>query len=302
MGRNNLYGTKDSLTLWNKDTTSITIGGFSFEFDKVYEYNRPDNQIVPDEIVSEINRILAIELDFITAYTLPDDFNWEWNLVKKDSYGLQGSLIRRISSYFFKHRGVKISPDLLSRIGNLLSSELKVETVVRFDLTNNLERHPDYFYNGGSCWFSSASNGRYLLMDLGGGAVRSLDNKSYPIGRCWYVPVKDNKCIALFNEYGNDALFSYARMLSAVSGLSYRRANFYDTNRSMYINHNGNCYIVGEPEYLTNTDYLTNAVKDTERYRSYSCECCNKYFSRNRITDHNTNYRSGTCLNCGKRN
>ncbi|NJO31389.1 MAG: hypothetical protein HC874_30415 [Richelia sp. SL_2_1] len=301
MAQNKLYGTKDSLTLWNKDTTSITIGGVSFEFDKVYEYNRPDNQIVPDEIVSEINRILAIEPDFITSYTLPDDFNWEWNLTKKDSYGMQGSLIKRISSYFFKYHKIKVSAEILSRIGNLLSKELKTETVVSFDLTNNLERNPDYFYYGNSCWFNAASNGRYLLMDLGGGAVRSLYDLSYPRGRCWYVPVKDNKCIALFNEYGNEALFSYARMLSAVSGLSYRRANLYDTNKSMYINRNGNCYIVGEPEHLTDTDYYTSAVEDKYSYSSYSCEYCNRCFSRNRLKDnYDINYRIGTCLNCGK--
>lgn len=310
------YGTENSISLLNKDTKSITIGGYTFEYDKVYRYDRPENQIIAPELQLSIKDQLINFILFSGAvdsngpnfatkdYILPDDFDWNWNLTGKDKYGLQGSLTKRISNYYFKKFKIKISADVMSIIGNKLNKELTSEATVYFDMTNNLERGRDYFYNGSSCWFGSASNGRYFLMDFGGGAIRLLSDEkegSFPVGRCWFCPILDGKALVLFNEYGQAGLFSYARMLANISGLSYKRIVLHDTGDLVYLNHYDNNYIIGPVDIISDSDYNLPYPKVKSDYHSYVCTKCARYYSRNRILANtvDTYYYQGLCVNCG---
>lgn len=172
-----------------------------------------------------------------------------------------GNFPKRLSRYAYKEHGLKVSPDLMTVIGNV-ARDHSAAVDHYIELTRDLNLPASEFVHNGSCWWSSYSNSRCALKTNGGFALRTYrgDSGGRPQGRAWVMPLKrsgthgltptynteDPLAYMVFNGYGDLNGYTPARILSYMMGATYKKMGF--THSRMYINSGG--YLVAPQDVI----------------------------------------------------
>lgn len=191
-----------------------------------------------------------------------------------------GNFTRRLSRDFYKAFGCKLSPNVLSEVGNIANQETAKANALNIELTRWLNGTAEDFYHGGSCWWQSYSASRCALKNWGGIGMRSYDSehsdRNSPSGRAWIQPLNSeleptsdiNGAFAflVYNGYGELDGYSGARAIAAMTGLTYKKVNvdFNVTEGDFYTNGGVGILIANEKTCNTVSDieYCANPHKE----------------------------------------
>lgn len=176
-----------------------------------------------------------------------------------------GNFTKRLSRYAYKTYGVKITPEVISEVGNIGSQHSQGATV-NIEVTRDLNLPAYEFAHEDSCWWQSYYEGRCSLKSNGGFGLRSFN--SYGVtGRAWVMPLKrkgegtaleptfdtmDADAFVVFNGYGDLNGYTPARIMAHMSGMTYRKVTFF--NSPMYVN--------GDMGYLVAPEEIADAYTD----------------------------------------
>lgn len=180
----------------------------------------------------------------------------------------QGNLTKRVQKLLYKDYGVKATPELITKIGNIAKEHTSTETSFKVQFSRDLNASADHWYHGSSCWWGGYSFSRCRLKGAHGLGMRVLKDSAVSgryydhskacmvdapdittqvcTGRVWLIPLDSNlqatpdtmqaHAYLAFNAYGNVDGFGYARIIAAMTGLSYRQVAFEASEKSMYVN------------------------------------------------------------------
>lgn len=179
----------------------------------------------------------------------------------------RGNFTRRLSSSFHKH-GVKLSPGVVSEIGNLARAHSSDVSSWYVEVTRDLNQPADEFVHDDSCWWQSYSYSRCALKNWGGLGLRSYADScspSYrPTGRAWVQPLDDSLqpthnaasafAYVVFNGYGELGGYTAPRIIGHLSSRSYRRIGL--CNERQYVN-NERGYLVADAATCEETSSLS---------------------------------------------
>lgn len=175
----------------------------------------------------------------------------------------EGNYTKRLSRAIHKTLAQKISPDLLSEIGNIARAH---STPVDFEIetTRRLNMSAADFYHEDSCWWQSYSEGRCTLKTNGGFGLRTFTGDSVT-GRAWVLPLKladgrltptfdtvNPSAFVVFNGYGRLEGYTAARILSHMAGWTYRRVGL--SCSPMFINSDAGYLVAPEDIAAPYTD------------------------------------------------
>lgn len=182
----------------------------------------------------------------------------------------QGNFTKRLSRMAYKQFGMKLPPEVISRVGSIASEHSKAINF-QIEVTRNLNGSPAAFAHEGSCWWTDYNDSRCALKTNGGFAIRTFADKNNPngwdegsvTGRAWVMPLRKSKtrqdgleptfnideadAFIVFNGYGNLQGYTGSRILSHMLGVTYRKVNF--ACSPMYINSESG-YLVGAEEIV----------------------------------------------------
>jgi hypothetical protein len=196
----------------------------------------------------------------------------------------QGNLPKRLSRYAWNTWKLRLSPDLMSEVGNIGSAHSQ-GTTVQLAVTRDLNLPADEFYHDGSCWWGGYSESRCALKNVGGFGLRTFDGMyargNGVSGRAWVIPLRltggetyngqpelvptfdtmTPDAFVVFNGYGDLSGYTGARIMAHLSGMTYRKVGF--ECDYMYVNSGG--YLVA-PESLADhyTDKSLRISLDSE--------------------------------------
>jgi hypothetical protein len=172
-----------------------------------------------------------------------------------------GNYTKRLSRYAYKQYSLKVSPEVISEVGNIARAH---SGGVDFDIevTRNLNLSASEFAHSDSCWWQSYSYSRCTLKSNGGFALRTFSEHGSVQGRAWVMPLKQDThglvptfevqeaaAYVVFNGYGNLEGYAAARILSHMAGMTYRKISF--DVEPMYVN-NESGYLVAPEEIAEN--------------------------------------------------
>lgn len=162
-----------------------------------------------------------------------------------------GNYPKRLSRHAYKQHGLSLPPEVLTEVGNIArahSSDGQDEYLI--SVTRQLNMEPGEFAHSGSCWWGECNESRCALKSNGGFGLRAFHPDSGAVeGRCWVMPMRwDEVAMRLtptfdaltadgyvvFNAYGTLRSLNGVRVLSAMTGLSYRQVTFCCS--PMYVN------------------------------------------------------------------
>ena len=183
-----------------------------------------------------------------------------------------GNYAKRLSRLAYTDFQVKLSPEVMSQIGCIARDHSNAASVT-IDITRDLNQDADYFYHGDSCWWGSHSESRCALKTNGGFGMRSFDDRDSISGRAWVLPLKADlygelsptfntitpDAFVVFNGYGALSGYTGARILSHMTGWTYRKIEFKCS--PMYINAGG---------YLIAPEDIASKYTDGSLYLSVS--------------------------------
>lgn len=222
----------------------VKIGAKRIELDQKFVIQQPNNEVDEEgqnAVLVYLRNIIAdnapTAADFYRMHVkdLPPNFNWNW-LVERE-----GSLPKRISKYYFREFGIKLTEHQLAYIGTLASDHCPRGTFL-VDFTLTFDWRDGDFKDKGSCFWNEDGSRKGALQILAHNkvmAMRFYDPK-HPErgkGRAWVAKTKFG--FAVFNGYGYTTAV-IARILADWSGLTYRRIKLFnngDADGTLYINH-----------------------------------------------------------------
>jgi hypothetical protein len=168
----------------------------------------------------------------------------------------EGNFPKRLSRYAYKHCGLRLSPDLMSEVGNIASAHSRAVDV-RLAVTRNLNLPAEDFAHPASCWWGSYSESRCALKSNGGFGLRTFGEYGVS-GRAWVMPVRITgrdvrptfdamtpDAFIVFNGYGDLSGYAPARIMAQMAGMTYRKISFLCS--PMYVNGNSG-YLVAPEE------------------------------------------------------
>lgn len=175
-----------------------------------------------------------------------------------------GNFTKRLARLAWNRHQLKIPPEILSQIGNIARAH-SISIDYRLAVTRALNMHPEEFGHSGSCWWGDYTPSRCALKHNGGFGLRSFGDYGEVAGRSWVIPLRTTNihgterlvptfdamhadAFIVFNGYGNLGGYSAARIVSHMTGMTYRKVGF-DCD-PMYIN-NDNGYLVAPEEIAT---------------------------------------------------
>jgi hypothetical protein len=156
--------------------------------------------------------------------TIPDDrllppnekevWHWEWKVAGKGEY--VGALPKRIGKLVYQCRGVKLSPQQLSELGNIGAEHSGRHCKYWFDVVDRIDwGRTDFGQPSDCCFWGCHASAKDMILSNGGGAIRFFHGKGYRVAhgfaRAWLAPWKD--CWIVFNGYGLETL-PIARILA----------------------------------------------------------------------------------------
>jgi len=186
----------------------------------------------------------------------------------------QGNFTKRLSRLAYKELGLKIAPDVVSKVGCIARDH---STAVDFQIetTRNLNLDPEEFGHEESCWWQSYFLSRCTLKSHGGFGLRTFDPRAgYVSGRAWVLPMRETEggdltptfetrepsAFVVFNGYGTLSGYVAARIMSHMAGMTYRKFGF--SCSPMYVN-GESAYLIAPEEIATRyTDGFLNLEVD----------------------------------------
>lgn len=238
----------------------------------------------------------------------------QWLVTGKGDY--VGTFPKRLSRRLFKEYSIKVPPQVLQSIGNLLDPYIdrkECQVVLAFDQDYTGDSNPSDYCHGDSCWWGSGRAGVREGFALSGGyAIRQFEDAK-PKSRCWIVWQEHLKVYVLMNAYGQLKLAEFARLLATAWGMSYAQksidaVNLHDTDGkyvkrddgSYFINQN-NCYVIGETADIEALRSCIDARFHEKFVKKIACRCCSSLFSEDMA--HHVAYvdediESKVCPNC----
>lgn len=179
----------------------------------------------------------------------------------------QGNWPKRLSSLAYKKYKLKIPPELMTLIGNI-ARDNSHGVDFNVEVTRELNRGARAFGYSGSCWWQSYSRSRCTLKTNGGFALRTFDENGVT-GRAWVMPLKSDvdrliptyetmtpAAYVLFNGYGKLTGYAAPRVLSHMTGWTYRKIQY--TCGPMYINSSAGFLVAPEELAKDYTDGQLN--------------------------------------------
>jgi hypothetical protein len=234
--------------------------------------------VISDEGMDEI----AVHLRWHARRWVPDDDyelrdKWYHLARRLDEVGStwqtkQGNFTKRLSRFAYKEFGLKLSPDVVSNVGNIANNHA-AGAEYQVAVTRQLNLPPEDFANGDSCWWGSYAASRCALKSNGGFGLRTFYDVYGVVGvegRAWVMPLRqfdgggrnnpilvptfetlEADAFVVFNGYGNLTNYTPARILAHMVGMTYRKVGFEAGGEGvMYIN--GECgYLVAPEEIAT---------------------------------------------------
>lgn len=173
-----------------------------------------------------------------------------------------GNFTKRLSKAAYKNlSGYKIPPGDLAKIGDIARAHSSGSSLT-VTVTRDLNMDAGEYAHEDSCWWESYSYSRCTLKNNGGLALRSFDSRGWVTGRSWVIPLKkqedgsltstfntiDPVAYLVFNGYGELDGYTGARVVAAMTGLSYRKIVIGGAS-NMYIN-SGSGYIVSTEDII----------------------------------------------------
>jgi hypothetical protein len=165
----------------------------------------------------------------------------------------EGTFVKRLGKALYKHDGSKLPADALSQVGNYVGAHSRGSDV-SVELTRDFNLGAEAFYHEDSCWYSNGDYAKSLcaLKSNHGIGLRSFSNQWNVSGRAWILPVSIDSAsravpsttpnaYIVFNGYGDLDGYSGARVVSQLTGMTYKRISF--NVDAMYIN-NDSGYLV----------------------------------------------------------
>lgn len=185
----------------------------------------------------------------------------------------EGNFTKRLSRAMYKRDKTKLTPALMSEIGNIASAHSR-SVDFYIETTRELDMDPSDFFNDDSCWWGSYSASRCSLKSNGGFGLRSfddIDEYAAVSGRAWVMPLKAHRrtdsegvtikplltptfqtehpdAFVVFNGYGDLEGYAAARIVSHMAGFTYRKISF--ACSPMYVNADTG-YLVAPEEIAT---------------------------------------------------
>jgi hypothetical protein len=99
-----------------------------------------------------------------------------------------GTYTTRLKRTAYKEFSLKVEPQVLTQIGNIVSQHSSGGTYT-VEVTRDLNKNPSEFGNGSSCWWTQYKASRCALKTNGGLALRSMRGTAVH-GRVWVMPLK----------------------------------------------------------------------------------------------------------------
>lgn len=192
------------------------------------------------------------------------------------------SIPKRVSQYLFKQSKLRMTPDMLQHIGNIV--EQNAEQLQEWFIlqTRDLTHRRTYYGNEKSCWWTEQAHSIENFKRVGGFAVMGMyKNKLdwpeyYPEHRVWCLPLSSNLKIAdtndtldypaylFFNAYSQNAKINARQITAAfcnVTGFQYKPVHAYCHKINIYLNPTWHC-LVYNPDKI-NPD-LIDTIEDLE--------------------------------------
>jgi hypothetical protein len=207
-----------------------------------------------DEGISNIKRYLRLNLPDDQGYSvaaLVDGLGREWQT-------REGNLTKRLSRAAYRALSVKLPPAIISQVGSIASDHSRAIDFA-IETSRDLNMSSADWYHEDSCWWGSYSSSRCALKSNGGFGLRTFDEYDGVAGRAWVMPLKRNErgslaptfntetpdAFVVFNGYGDLGGYNAARIMSHMSGMTYRKISF--SGSPMYVN-GDSAYIVAPEE------------------------------------------------------
>jgi hypothetical protein len=176
-----------------------------------------------------------------------------------------GNYPKRLSRLAYKNHKLKLSQYILSEVGNIARDHSNPIDVT-IDITRQLNLNASAFYHDDSCWWGSYAESRCALKTSGGFGLRTFDEGNYVNGRAWVMPLRTDpngrltptfntetpSAFVVFNGYGKLAGYAAPRILSYMTGWTYRKISF--SCEPMFVN--------GDSGYLVAPEAITSAYND----------------------------------------
>lgn len=157
-----------------------------------------------------------------------------------------GTFTKRLARAMYKYNGYKASDALLAGVGNIARQHSATGSQYRITVTRNMNLSAKEFYHSESCWWTGGSYGksRCAFKTMHGIGLRSWDDHNNVTGRAWILafdadmfPTEDAvhaHAYLIFNCYGALSGYTPARIVSMMTGKSYKRIGFQCS--PMYVN------------------------------------------------------------------
>lgn len=180
-----------------------------------------------------------------------------------------GNFATRVKRHAYKEFGLKLEPELLTRIGNIAADNAKGATYY-VEVTRDLNLSAYEFGHGGSCWWTDYKGSRCSLKTNGGFGLRAFSamGGNRVIGRCWVLPIRRDvdgnlaptfstkHLFFVFNGYGVLEERVAPRLVAHMVGRPWKALSFNsDRAEGMYIN-NDSGWLVGDQSVLDKWDRL----------------------------------------------
>jgi polyhydroxyalkanoate synthesis regulator phasin len=213
-------------------------------------------------------------------HPLPKEFEWVWTTNR-------GTLPKRITSYYYKNWQVKLSPEIVTELGNRGKLHASKAQTIVMDMTDSIDWQDGQFGDNGSCFWGEKSGAKSMI-EKHGFAVRAYKARdAYTIkegdpivwshirgyARAWLAEVRRN-VVVVFNGYGESTL-NFARLLALKFGCSYKRINLLNNGYDdgvLWIN-GAVGYLIGEHSKIEGFSKHDLGWPDIEDERYY-CEVC----------------------------
>jgi hypothetical protein len=203
------------------------------------------------EGLAEIRSVLAGTSYALACDLAPLGDQWQTKL---------GNYTKRLSSYAYKTRHIKIPAEVMSLIG-CLARDHSQPVDLTIEVTRMLNQPPREFCNEDSCWWTDYSASRCALKTNGGLGLRAFDEHGDVAGRAWVMPLKHPEggrslvptfetltpaAFIVFNGYETLSGYAAPRVLAHMTGWTYRKVGFRCS--PMYVNAGG--FLVGPEEIV----------------------------------------------------
>lgn len=225
---------------------------------------------------------------------------------------LQGTLTKRIQTFYYKVYGQTLPSEYLTEIGNAVKLDNPELTVSYWDITNDFNWENGQFGDYGSCfWTTDRRVARNHIKNHGGYAIRFFKDEKYSesngIARAFLVPYRlsdGTETWLVTNGYGMTTQ-AICRFFGTEMGKHYKIIGLTvdgSWDGVFYINAEGKGYIVGDIEKVNVIDYID--LKWNLKYSSDSdysseqhtfCAHCDVEIDRNDAPYRDGNYYCRSC-------